>query len=151
MRRASADDERGAVLILAVVFVLVIGLVSVGLLGLSTTNILATSHLTALRAADYAADGAMETSIATIRANLTEGFPLPSPSCDQTPPPINGTSYRVVCYPVPEPRFVREVVLEVCPISGSCNGVSPLRATVVFYDYPSLGASMSITNWSAVQ
>jgi Tfp pilus assembly protein PilX len=153
MRPPSADDEQGAVLILAVVFILVIGLVSIGLLNLSTTNILATTHLKAVRTANYAADGAMEAAIATIRMDPNAGFPSSTTSCGQTPPSVNGTSYRVDCYPVSAPEFQREVVLEVCPIGSPspCDSVSPLRATVLLYDFPSVGASVSIQNWSAVQ
>ena len=63
---SSGHDEDGAILILAVVFVLVVGLIAIGLVGITESNLLATEKLTASRSTRYAADGALESAIASL-------------------------------------------------------------------------------------
>ena len=66
-RQASSTDETGAVLIIALVFILTMGLLIGVLVTLATTNLAASTNLQNLRAGQYAADGALEAAVQTVR------------------------------------------------------------------------------------
>jgi hypothetical protein len=65
--RPAEADETGAVLLLALIFVLSVGLLIGVLVNLVETNLLATSSLSQQRALEEAADGALEMAIQTVR------------------------------------------------------------------------------------
>jgi hypothetical protein len=65
-RHADAD-ETGAVLLLALIFVLSVGLLIGVLVNLVETNLLAASSLSQQRALEEAADGALEMAVQTVR------------------------------------------------------------------------------------
>jgi hypothetical protein len=60
-------DDSGAVLILALVFVIVTGAVGVALASLTTTNLMATSTLQAKRGVEFESDGAVDAAIQMVR------------------------------------------------------------------------------------
>ena len=63
-------DERGAALVLAIVFMVVVGAVGGGVLASLTSGQNNGAHLTAARNREYAADAAVESSIAKTRVAL---------------------------------------------------------------------------------
>lgn len=65
--RARRGDESGAVLILALVFVLAVGLLTGVLINLVETNILSTTSLGQERSLEYASDGALQVAVQAIR------------------------------------------------------------------------------------
>ena len=66
-RPLSARGEQGAALIIALVFMLTMGLLVGVLVTLADTNLLASANLEAQRTGQYAADGALETAVQTVR------------------------------------------------------------------------------------
>jgi hypothetical protein len=70
------DDERGAVLVIALIFMIVGGVLAVALTSLSSTNLVNTSNYQNLRIVNYAADGAMDGAIQQVRYHgACENFP----------------------------------------------------------------------------
>src|SRR6516165_1163628 len=65
--RPAEADETGAVLLLALIFVLSVGLLIGVLVNLVETNLLATSSLSQQRALEQAADGALEMAVQRVR------------------------------------------------------------------------------------
>ena len=61
------DREEGAILLLALVFVLVISLLLVALVSLAGNDLLNVSHLKSLRSLEYASDGAVDSAIQAVR------------------------------------------------------------------------------------
>jgi hypothetical protein len=61
------DREEGAILLLALVFVLVISLMLVALVSLAGNDLIATSHLKSLRSLEYASDGAVDAAVQAVR------------------------------------------------------------------------------------
>jgi hypothetical protein len=70
-RPPRADQDSGAALILAIGFVLAVGTISGGLAGLATSGLNNRQNLKTLRDREYAADGAIEAAISTVRAGTT--------------------------------------------------------------------------------
>lgn len=95
-----ADDrERGAVLVLALIFLIVGSLLALALTTLSSTNLTNTANFVNLRTVNYAADGAMDGAIQQVRYHGNcENFPKSGDlqlsgahvfvSCSNTPLPI---------------------------------------------------------------
>jgi hypothetical protein len=65
--RAAHESEQGAALLLAIGFVIMVGAISAGLLAFITTSLGHRPQLDTLRDRQYAADGAVELSIAEVR------------------------------------------------------------------------------------
>ena len=80
--------EEGAALIIALVFILTMGLLAGVLVGLADTNLLATSNLEAQRVGQYAADGALEVAVQTVRygsnCGTTSGLSVTIPTSGST-------------------------------------------------------------------
>lgn len=71
-----ADPERGAILVMALVFLIVGSLLAVGLADLATTNLADTTAYRSLSNLDYAASGAVEGAIQQVRyRGACEAFP----------------------------------------------------------------------------
>lgn len=103
-RRAAAADESGAVLILALIFVIVGALALVGLVTFAGSALIATSQLKSNRALQYAADGATEIAVQAVRYS-PDAYDNPTMS-PVTPPQnclgpnsvtINGYTVSVDC------------------------------------------------------
>lgn len=103
-RRAAAADESGAVLILALIFVIVGALALAGLVTFAGSALISTAQLKSNRAMQYAADGATEIAIQAVRYS-PDAYDKPTMS-PVTPPQnclgtnsvtINGYSVSVDC------------------------------------------------------
>ncbi len=149
-----ARGERGAALILALIFLTASAVTVAALLGFANTSSNATIGLRNARGVDYDADSALQDAIATVRAtpgsgvsgNCLNGGYTPTWSLNNTSRPI-----RVDCYPLSSSSQQRHVVLSVCPTSASSpcpDSQAILRADVIFYDTPSHGASVGVQSWS---
>ncbi|MFE9120105.1 hypothetical protein [Streptomyces sp. NPDC007172] len=91
-RRPRDDDEQGATLILALVFVVVFGLVTVAVLSFAGTGLKAAGVYVDQGRRSYSADGATQLAI----KNFSQG----NPCADYTAPPINGRQMIVHCDPL---------------------------------------------------
>ena len=89
-------DERGAALILAIAFMVVIGMITSAMLSSLTSAVSDRGVLDTVRNRQYAADAAVETSIARVR-----DLPAPGPGRQPCGPPdtsaLNDTPIRVDC------------------------------------------------------
>ncbi|MFJ3642888.1 hypothetical protein ACIPRD_24425 [Streptomyces sp. NPDC090108] len=90
--RRPRDDEQGATLILALVFVVVFSLVTVSVLAFAGTGLKAASVYVDQGKRAYSADGATQLAI----SNFSQG----NPCADYTAPPINGRQMIVHCDPL---------------------------------------------------
>ena len=102
MKLRQQRDERGAALVLAIVFMVVVGAVGGGVLASISSGVSNGVHLAQARNREYAADAAVESSIARVRRlNTGAGSPVGYPSCGapdaytfETDPSVD---IRVVC------------------------------------------------------
>jgi len=151
-------DEAGAVLVLALVFLIVVGAI-VGSLATWTMNDLNnTSHFTSARSLQYAANSATEVAIQSIRYNPLLGTDQtlnasPPSYCwgnASTPalPSIDGENFAVWCSTVWNYRSsnTRVVTLSTCLVTptetaASCAASPFLQAVVSFDDYPAGGTA----------
>jgi hypothetical protein len=127
------QGERGATLILAIAFLVVVGAIGAAMISSVTSGFNGRTVLDQVRNRQYAADGAIERSIAKVRAN--SGVPtctVASPdtysqggTSDVT---FKDNSIRVDCTIVPG-------------IAGSSNGVLGLQNNVAFTACPDTGAA----------
>jgi hypothetical protein len=97
-------DERGAALALAIVFMLVIGGVSAALMSMISSGLHGRVVLDKARDREYAADGAIQTAIAQIRAvHPTAGYQGPGlTACPPIPDhTLNQVKIHIDCTPAP--------------------------------------------------
>ena len=87
--RSSDDRDRGSALLLAIGFVVMVGAICAGLAALATSSMNNRATLQLVRNRQYAADGAIEQSIAQVRP-LTCASPAGS-----IPNTLNGVAIRV--------------------------------------------------------
>jgi hypothetical protein len=147
-RRAS---EEGAVLILALVFLVAIGLVLMTLVSLAGTNLAVTSNLQAQRNLEYYADALVDGAIQAVRHEAPSS--ITNPTCPNfaswpSPPAPAGNNLVVDCamgIPTtgtpPVPSFYGRIVeFDACPVASpplsfsSCQSAAIVRANVVFND-----------------
>lgn len=159
----TTNDEDGAVLILALVFVLVVTLSIFGLITFGGTGILNATNLEGQRALEYAADGATSASIQAVRYSyfsfskntpqpvdcLPDGavltLPLnPSTNTNESTTAdmaINGDDITVDCIgglsDSTVPQFTRVVIFYAClqTVAPCTTNNSVVAATVDFEDY----------------
>ena len=99
-------DERGASLILAIVFVLVAGGIGAALTSSLVSGFDQGKVLTSIRNREYAADGAIETAIGQVRSKMTSGQALaPCAGVDGMQHTLNSVTIQVDCNFVPTPSF----------------------------------------------
>jgi len=169
MRPITRDDESGAVLILAVVFMIVVALMLVALLNLSSNDLLNTSNLLSEQSLEYSASGATNAAIQNVRYNPTT-FTGPGQNCLPGQSSITLT-YTLPIYvdcvsvtnPAPPaqqiffPPITREVTFYAC-VTGSCsagNAHDVITATVDYVDGQACttsstgacGTQLSIKTW----
>jgi hypothetical protein len=158
-------DDSGAVLILALVFVIVTGVVGVALASLTSTNLIATSSLQAKRGVEFEADGAVDAAIQMVRYN---GLSFSSGGWSKCAPgtgalSIDNATVYVECIASPPssgivaPPGGRAVEFVACneaiaPCQGSGASID-LTAQVVFNDIsdtgsPAVGTSVTIVTWN---
>jgi hypothetical protein len=153
-------DEAGAILILALIFLIVVGGVVGSLATWATNDLKNTSQFTSARTTQYAVSGAAEAAIQSIRYN-----PLWSTGQTLAPNPplscwgsgstselsnIDNQTVAVWCSTVWSATSAnsRVVSLYACPVTSSQSGLSPtvlattcaanptLNAVITFGDYP---------------
>lgn len=103
--QSRSTDETGAILLLALMFMVATSLVVTGLLAWSGNDITNIGHLKASRNTDYAAQGAIEAAIWNLRFSPTPanvaGEPCPNPAASSVntypAPAVNGQSIYVWC------------------------------------------------------
>ncbi len=100
LRSRVERDERGASLVLAIVFMVVAAAIGAGMTAAVTSGVNDTTALAAARNREYAADGAIETSIARVRGIANAG--IAAPGCPNIyNPGLNGVPIRVDCANTP--------------------------------------------------
>jgi len=166
-------DEGGAVLILALVFVIIVTFSVFGLITFGGVGIKNTTGLSGQRSLEYAADGATTTAIQAVRYSylsfnnsqpmscLPDGAELSLPD-NASPVTINGDAMSVDCIAGLSASWpVTRVVTFYACLQGSCTANNAVvAATVDFEDVSSTGASQCsaavlttcgvgevITNW----
>jgi hypothetical protein len=161
-------DESGAILALAVVFMIAVALMILTLSNLTISNLQATTNLTNQRMIESAADGMTTLAVQTVRYSQTQGYP--GGTCASTTGTVNTISVRVEC----TIRTTDPDTATKCPpqngVPGGCRVVefvacqssapSPcpasqrlIDANVVFDDFDSngntsVGYSASVLSWT---
>lgn len=154
---ARAMDERGATLILALVFVVVVSAIATALTSWVTSDLKNTSKFTNAQSTQSAASSATEAALQSVRysfAALTLNASPPTPCWKTGLPPgqitineqNNSVTLSVWCSTFYDPlsTHTRTVTISTClsTVSAPVCASSPLlQAVVVFNDYPSTGAS----------
>ena len=141
--RVSAErDEAGAILVLALIFLVTVGLIVTALLQWSSNDLKNTSNFKAGRSVVYAAGGATEAAIWSARYSFTSG--IPPVACPGTGSSISigGQAIEVWCSTVsntnPPSAATRVVTLSACPANtpvSTCTGNPNVQAVVTFDDY----------------
>ena len=153
--RDRSNDETGAVLILALVFVVIIAFMLVALVDLTGNDLLNTLNLHKERSVEYAADGSVDSAIEVVRYQAGEGgLQEPCPVTSFTGAnSLNGIDVSVNCVAIPPLQpGTRQVQFTACPGSASSCGSGLLQAVVTYTDFdtsnaPSVGYSASIDSW----
>jgi hypothetical protein len=102
-RRAQQED--GAVLLLALIFLTFIGVGAAMLLNYSSTNLQATAKLRPVRANEFASDGAVEGAINKLRQNTALCATAKAGFFAVNPAPLNAQPVVVDCTPVSTTPF----------------------------------------------
>ena len=154
-----SQREAGAILIIALVFMIVGALLVLPLARLATTNLADTSGLANQRQVQSAADGATEMAIEQIRYSTTQGYPTGGCSLSPNTVSLNGFTIRVDCTSHPlssnPANQSRNVSFVACPSTDAtmnCPGQDLLDAQVVYFDFtPSIqlqvGYSSALISW----
>ncbi len=151
------EDDSGAVLILALVFIIAIALIMLSLLSLTGNDIINASNLQSERSLDYAADGATTASMQAVRYSNTLGSSSAAQPCmpnGASSITVNGVQVTVDCArgrrpnpmcikPNPSSLMCTTRVVDFFACGGagsSCTATSQalvLSAQAAFDDYPS--------------
>ncbi len=154
-------DEDGAVLVLALIFLIIVSLVITAILSWAGNSLTATGSFQTERNTEYGATAAVNLAVQTTRTTFDTGSPMPflnnaTPELCATyaTPGGQSTSVHVYCTMVWQPYSsnTRVFTYSAC-LSGTTADASPtscaaaplLQARFAFYDYPSAGASISST------
>jgi hypothetical protein len=155
-------SERGASLILAIVFLLVIGGIGGAVTASVTSGVKDRRALDRLRDQEYAADGAVEYAIAQVRQIPLPGGPGLSP-CGPTATPFNyflppdtlnnNVKFRVDCLNQPTfytaatpPLLQRDVVFTACVDHGTpCNDNTTIIRAQVNFQARDAGSVLTVT------
>jgi hypothetical protein len=149
-------DESGAVLILALVFLVTVGGVVGSLSTWAMNDLSNTTHFTSARTLQYAVNGAVETAVQNIRytpqLSTTQNASAPGAPCwgtsSSSQVTINGTNVAVWCSTVwnqASGLSTRVVTFLACPVpagqsavalAASCATSPTLTAVVAYGDYP---------------
>jgi len=175
--RGCARDEDGAVLILALAFLLTVGVIVGGLGGWITNDLDSSTQFASARSLQYSASNATELAIQSIRYEpllaTTQNANPPAPcwgtgsSSDVSVPegPTSSEDMSVWCSTEwnPSSASTRQVTISTCLSSESaatCSAKPYLQAVVVFDDYPPglsapnpnacvvyCGTGMTVSSW----
>jgi Tfp pilus assembly protein PilX len=155
------ENEEGASLIIALIFVVATSLVLIALLDMTSTNLINTANLQNERGLEYAAEGAVNGAIQVVRslnANQTTAMCTGSTAAFAPGTPLNSSNVVAFCGDVSAPNYQRTVVFDACPPASSfaaCQSTSLLEAQVTFVDIscptpsscPSPGFNTAIDYW----
>lgn len=164
--RPTAADDRGAVLVLAVLFVAIVGLVGGALVGLAGGSLTETQALAGDRTQSFAAQSAIQVAIDNLRprtaqaASVTPGYVPGSPSdCPTVTVPITGSSspITVMCgFGTATLPWERVIVFAACPSTTNClsgqtsfapvPGSAAIGAASTLFDDLKNGCSVSTGN-----
>jgi hypothetical protein len=155
LRVGDSGDETGAVLILALVFLVTVGGVVGSLSTWAMNDLSNTTHFTTARTLQYAVNGAVQTAVQNMRYTpqfaTTLNASAPGAPCWGTGSSsqvlINGTNVAVWCSTSwnPASTATRVVTILGCPVpagqtalanASSCAMSPTLKAVVAFGDYP---------------
>jgi Tfp pilus assembly protein PilX len=154
-------DERGAALVLAIVFMVVIGAIGGGVLASLTSGQNNGTHLVAARNREYAADAAVESSIARTRVALfgnTTSCATDSPyTFEKANPSDPGIRIHLDCFnsPVliagPGGTILAQnnVTFNACVFTGSGNGDSCTASSTIIsasVNFQKIGAPVTQVN-----
>jgi hypothetical protein len=152
-RKDAASDEAGAVLILALVFLVAVSGMVLALAGSTSNNLLNSVHFTATRTVDNAASNAIEVAVQTIRytptletGGIAQTLNASPPTyCWGSSPPSSFANTDVWCSTVwtPSSANSRVVTLSACPTfvttdAATCALHPLLQEVVTFHDYDGL-------------
>jgi Tfp pilus assembly protein PilX len=114
-------DERGAALVLALVFMLVIGAIGGAVLSMLTSGLGNRITLDQARDREYAADGAIQAAVAQIRAiPASQSYAGPGQPCPAIPDhTLNGVTIHTDC--VGAPAVTRALIRQLNVIFTTCS------------------------------
>lgn len=161
-----ATDQAGAVLVLAMMFMVSSALIITGLLTWGRDNLNSEVQFLDSRALSYAADSAMETAIQSVRYGTTAcpitGIPIQVPNQNSS----YTVTMQVFCSPTSETEAPsaasRQITFTECVSTSVVNNACPkpyLQAVVTYDDYTfgsvadgtacssTCGENMSINSW----
>ena len=157
-----ADDESGAILVLALVFLVAVSLIVTGLLTFVGTSLSATGTFQNERNVEYALTDAVNLAIQNTRYQFDAGSPTPflnNPSpelCATYSVPNETVSVDAYCSMVWQPfsANTRVFTYVACPAPAQsvatsaedCAAQPLLQDIVAFYDYPTGGAASPSPN-----
>jgi len=164
MQRGSRSEEDGAILVLALVFMVVIALMLMALVDFSGNDLVNTSNLLSQQALEYGAEGGANVAIQTVRYS-DDTYASLGP-CFSTNNAIktgaNAPGVYVSCQSVPANQLPantgvsREINFYACLSNSGCSATSyVVWATVDFVDGPtcsptsivSCGQTESVKTW----
>ena len=142
LRRVRSGDaaDDGAVLIIAMVFIIFVAVIVSASLSYAFTNERTTSTVRANRGLAYDSDAAMQKAIATIRTGECAAVDYSGHN--------QSAALRVDCTPETALLYQREVQLDVCYASDATCATPLLSADVTFYDDQTIGRAVIINSWS---
>ena len=140
--------ERGATLILAIAFMVVIGGISAAVLATTTSGIQDRAALDQARNREYAADGAIETTIVAARA-LNGACPAPTPFS------LDGVNIHVDCSsaaaivngPGDIPLLQNDLSIVACVASGAAQCASPAHPPIINAQINFQGTAPTVTTF----
>lgn len=131
MARRRSPDEDGAILILALVFVVACSAIVLGLLNLNGNDLLNTGSLRSQRGLEYAVDGAVDAAMQSIRYNGegTTGSQSAPTACLSSAMSINTYDIAVECGGT-DVSGIRTVYFYACQVAliadSTCSSANPL-------------------------
>jgi hypothetical protein len=136
-RHPRMHGERGAALILAIAFMVVIGAISAAVVATTSSGVQDRVALDSARNREYAADGAVERSIASVRAN--HAVCTSDPDFTYTAPPFPNVSIHVDCAPVPNYIVAsdatiavqNDIVFTACLVADVVSGKCPDAKSII--------------------
>ena len=138
--RRSPKPDTGAVMILALMFLITVGLSLGGLMTLVGTNLVDTAGLQHQRNVEYGAEAAVEGAIQAVRYQSPNGSCPTFPKSPATSVTVNNQQYVVECtMGIPPGYYGRIVEFDACGVATSstfatCQSNAVVQAYVVFDD-----------------
>ena len=161
-KQRSRRDESGAMLILALIFIVAVAVSTVGLLNLTGDDLKNSGNLRFQRGLEYAADSAVTAAVENVRFSPNAYYPptsgsscLPAGMGPYVKDP-QGVPFEVDCEwagsgtpVIGEPRVIQFFA---CTASACDSSNSVVRAQVTFYDAATdgsiaFGSGMTIVSW----